>query len=145
MNIAAGLAILATTLGYAQASAEVAEAANAVEAAPPATNNGVSSYNWCGNRKWIALTFDDWWPSPAFDDILADLSANNMKASFFLAPGMSSPDADICTKIKKVVAAGHSINSRTSCDLKSSSHSFILIRFEHTPTFPSNFGCSTRD
>ncbi|CAK4501653.1 unnamed protein product [Aphanomyces euteiches] len=79
--------------------------------APPITNNGVSSYNWCGKRKWIALTFDDWWPLPAIDDILADLAANNMKASFFLAPGMSSPDANICAKIKKVLAAGHSLNS----------------------------------
>ncbi|KAH9079889.1 hypothetical protein Ae201684P_007598 [Aphanomyces euteiches] len=80
---------------------------------PPITNNGVSSYNWCGKRKWIALTFDDWWPSPAIDDILADLAANNMKASFFLAPGMSSPDANICAKIKKVLAAGHSLNSHS--------------------------------
>ncbi|CAK4079632.1 unnamed protein product [Aphanomyces euteiches] len=80
---------------------------------PPITNNGVSSYNWCGKRKWIALTFDDWWPSPAIDDILADLKANNMKASFFLAPGMSSPDPNICTKLKNVLAAGHSINSHS--------------------------------
>ncbi|KAH9111197.1 hypothetical protein LEN26_002110 [Aphanomyces euteiches] len=80
---------------------------------PPITNNGVSSYNWCGKRKWIALTFDDWWPSPAIDDILADLKTNNMKASFFLAPGMSSPDPDICTKLKNVLAAGHSINSHS--------------------------------
>ncbi|KAH9158230.1 hypothetical protein LEN26_003125 [Aphanomyces euteiches] len=106
-------AILAMTLGFAQANTEAAESANAVEASPPATNNGVSSYNWCGKRKWIALTFDDWWPSPAIDDILADLAANNMKASFFLAPGMSSPDANICAKIKKVLAAGHSLNSHS--------------------------------
>ncbi|KAG9412150.1 hypothetical protein AC1031_015087 [Aphanomyces cochlioides] len=70
--------------------------------APPITKNGVSSYNWCGKSKWIALTFDDWWPSPAIEDILADLKANNMKASFFLAPGMSSPDANICTKLKTI-------------------------------------------
>ncbi|CAK4079631.1 unnamed protein product [Aphanomyces euteiches] len=80
---------------------------------PPITNNGVSSYNWCGKRKWIALTFDDWWPSPAIDDILADLKANNLKASFFLSPGLSSPDPDICTKLKNVLAAGHSINSHS--------------------------------
>ncbi|CAK4070301.1 unnamed protein product [Aphanomyces euteiches] len=88
---------------------------------PPITNNGVSSYNWCGKRKWIALMFDDWWPSPAIDDILADLKANNMKASFFLAPGLSSPDPNICTKIKNVLAAGHSVNA----------HSYTHQHFTH--------------
>ncbi|KAG9412159.1 hypothetical protein AC1031_015096 [Aphanomyces cochlioides] len=106
------VAFLVDTFDTPETSSPPATSTPSSGGQPPITNNGVSSYNWCGKRKWIALTFDDWWPSPAIEDILADLRANYLKASFFLSPGLSSPDPDICTKLKNVLAAGHSINSQ---------------------------------
>ncbi|KAG9403819.1 hypothetical protein AC1031_005312 [Aphanomyces cochlioides] len=76
---------------------------------PPVTNNGVSSFNWCGKRKWIALTFDDLLRRGPVADILADLKANNMTASFFVYPA-DDTEENFCAQLKSIHAAGHSIN-----------------------------------
>ncbi|CAK4721693.1 unnamed protein product [Aphanomyces euteiches] len=79
---------------------------------PPITNSGVSSYNWCGKRKWLALTFDDNLPQPALNDLLADLRTYGIKASFMITPALwGVSDANFCTSLKAVYADGHSINS----------------------------------
>ncbi|KAH9143794.1 hypothetical protein AeRB84_012222 [Aphanomyces euteiches] len=81
---------------------------------PPITNSGVSSYNWCGKRKWLALTFDDNLPQPALNDLLADLRTYGIKASFMITPALwGVSDANFCTSLKAVYADGHSINSHS--------------------------------
>lgn len=121
LTFIAVVALLQTSLATAAAkdtssSTENESSASADKDAikvPPKSVDGVSSFNWCGQRKWIALTFDDRIQQPYIDDVLADLEKFKIPASFYLSPALGgSVDPYFCTAVQRIVAAKHSINSR---------------------------------
>ena len=72
------------------------------------------SYNWCGNRKVIALTFDDGPDVATTPTLLADLKRHNVKATFFMSPAVNGPpSAQQCSLVKTVLEHGHSVQSHS--------------------------------
>eukprot|EP00474_Spongospora_subterranea_P008375 CRZ08833.1 hypothetical protein [Spongospora subterranea] len=101
---------------------------------PPITIGDVSSFNWCGSRKAIALAFEATsLESPAIDYLLSDLSRLKMKATFFLSP--SGPKQ--CPTIRKILRLGHSIQhySWSNQDMTSLTAEEFKMEMEFVPSW----------
>lgn len=74
----------------------------------------LESYNWCGNRKVVALTFDDG-PEPSTTPaLLAALKRHDVKATFFMSPAVNGPpNNQHCVLVKDVLKHGHSVQSHS--------------------------------
>ncbi|CEP02006.1 hypothetical protein PBRA_002271 [Plasmodiophora brassicae] len=77
-------------------------------------NRPIHSFNYCGNSKTIALTFDDGPDLVGTPNVLADLKALNVKATFFMSPSVNSvPTQQQCDLVKMILQQGHSVQSHS--------------------------------
>lgn len=74
----------------------------------------LQSFNWCGNRKVVALTFDDGPDPNTTPTLLNHLKRHGVKATFFMSPAVNGPpDAQHCALVKSVLKDGHSVQSHS--------------------------------
>lgn len=75
---------------------------------------GLRSFNWCGQRKRIALMISDS-PTPnKTPQLLKDLKRLDIKASFFLSPATNGDVTDAqCDLVKTILDEGHQIHSQS--------------------------------
>nr|CAM98715.1 hypothetical protein [Plasmodiophora brassicae] len=69
------------------------------------TVNGLSTFNWCGKRNMVALTFDGGFSLETVD-LLVDLKRLGIKATFFLSGPADEGDCDVLSMITR---DGHDI------------------------------------
>jgi peptidoglycan/xylan/chitin deacetylase (PgdA/CDA1 family) len=77
-------------------------------------NNTFKSYNNCGDRRFVALTFDDGPNIETTPTVLQHLKAAGAKATFFVSPAVAgSATIEQCQLIPTILEEGHSIQSHS--------------------------------
>lgn len=77
-------------------------------------HNTFKSYNNCGDRQLISLTFDDGPNVQTTPTVLQDLQAAGVKATFFISPAVAGePSIEQCQLVPQILKAGHSIQSHS--------------------------------
>ena len=73
-----------------------------------------STYNTCGARRYVALTFDDGPNIQTTPDVLRDLESTQVVATFFVSPAVNGEATnEQCGLIREILKAGHQVASHS--------------------------------